>query len=349
MKPAHNNHIIIRCLRFLLLPVSLVYASIVFIRNKLYDIGILSSQRHSDVTTIVVGNLAIGGSGKSPMTEYLIRLFYDSRKIATLSRGYGRKTKGFRFVQCDSSALEVGDEPLQFKNKFPDITVTVCEDRNLGINKLKSSHELILLDDAFQHRRLTPTLAILLFEFETLLRMQLPLPSGNLRDLMSQCKRADLIVITKSPETINKSDRNKIEQKLRKRSNAPIYYSKIEYGQPKNNSKLSSDKENLKTMHLVLVTGIANPTPLFDYLSASAQSILHLEYKDHHNFEEKDYTKIIKAYNALPEPKMIITTEKDYQRIDKSSFDGLPLSYLPITISIEDEADFKNKVAQKTL
>lgn len=238
--------------RYLLFPFTMLYAYIIYLRNKLYDIGILKSQKHKDIYTIVIGNLAIGGTGKSPTLEYLVRFLKNSFTLATLSRGYGRKTKGFLYVHTNSTAQEVGDEPLQFKKKFPQITVAVCEDRNKGIKLLKKDSEVILLDDAFQHRKLSPDFSILLFEYNSLLGPILPLPTGNFRDVMSQTKRAQLILVTKSPKENSKSERKVIEHKIRKYSQAPIYFSKIKYGKLTSPSHKSCDSiDNTEKKYLV--------------------------------------------------------------------------------------------------
>lgn len=200
----------IRIIRWILLPLSLIYQLLVWVRNQLYDRGVLRSRRF-DIPTIVVGNLIVGGAGKSPMTEYLIRLLADKYRVATLSRGYGRRTKGFRLVAVDSGASEVGDEPLQFKRKFPQITVAVSEDRCAGIDQLRETHDLITLDDAYQHRRLQPGLSLLLFDYASLQQNRMLLPTGNYRDNFSAVKRADAIVITKCPSNLDNLKRKLLE------------------------------------------------------------------------------------------------------------------------------------------
>lgn len=332
-------------LRLLLFPFTLIYACIIYLRNKLYDIGVLKSQKHTDVYTIVIGNLAIGGTGKSPTLEYLVRLLKNYYKLATLSRGYGRKTKGFLHVHTDSSVREVGDEPLQFKKKFPQLTVAVCENRNQGIEQLKKDSNIIILDDAFQHRKLTPDFAILLFDYNSLLTPIIPLPTGNFRDIMSQSQRAQLILVTKAPKENSNSQREEIKRKIRKYSQAPIFFSKIKYGELMDPLRLSHGKiSNIQMSHILLLTGIANPSPLYNFLSESNHLIYHLSYRDHYDFQEKDYEVIRNTYHKLPEPRLIITTEKDIQRINTNLLIGIPIYYIPIQIYVEDYITFKEQI-----
>lgn len=326
------------CIRWLLLPFSLVYGIGVWIRNTLYDLNILHSRSYP-IKTIVVGNLTVGGAGKSPMTEYLIALFQQRYRLATLSRGYGRRTKGFRIVELDEPAILTGDEPLQFKRKFPSITVAVCEDRRTGIERLMTDHDLIILDDAFQHRRIKGKINLLLFDYHSLLKPPLPLPTGDFRDLMNQTNRADIVVVTKSPTSLPQREREAIERKIRKYGKKPIYYSYIEYGRPVN-ARNGLEIPSLDHMHILLVTGIANPKPLKQHLENMAQTVVSLEFPDHHVFSEKDYQKIKKHYLKINSSnKVILTTTKDLQRIDLQKLSGLPLYYIPISVAFfEQEA-----------
>lgn len=324
----------ISIIRWLLLPISFIYQSVVWIRNRMYDRHILKSQSF-DIPTIVIGNLAVGGAGKSPMTEYLIRLLKDKYNMATLSRGYGRKTKGFKTVHVESTALEVGDEPLQFKKKFPTITVAVCEDRCAGIAQLRASNDIILLDDAYQHRKLQAGLYLLLFDYSSLFKPLLTLPTGNFRDNFSSSKRANLIVITKVPDTIPEKDKQHIEGLIRKYSKAPIFYSSIRYSKAINyadNKPLMSD---LSHFDIVLFCGIANPIPLIEYLKNKANSVTLIEFPDHHNYSANDFNKVITHYKSfISDHKIIMTTEKDIQRITNNVFADFPLYYIPIQLDI---------------
>jgi len=307
----------------------------------MYDIGIFKSKTFP-VKTIVIGNLAIGGTGKSPLTQLLLKHFGNKFRIATLSRGYGRTTKGFRLVQLSDPVLAVGDEPLQFKKNFPNMTIAVDENRAEGIEILQKDHDLIVLDDAFQHRKITGKCNILVFDFTSLQKPMLLLPTGNLRDTMNQTKRADMVVISKSPHEISDLQRVAIARKIRRYNpSVKLYYSFIAYLEPialNSFSKLPSIDSDLQ---ILLVTGIANPKPLLDYLGNKSTILQHLKFPDHHLFTEADYHRIISAFEAYQNPhKIILTTEKDAQRLDVSKLASYPLYYLPIQTKIEMENDF---------
>ncbi len=319
----------IRIIRWILLPFSFIYQFIVWVRNRFYDQGIFKS-RSFTIPTIVIGNLAIGGTGKSPMTEYLIRLLSANYKVATLSRGYGRKTKGFREVSVDSTALEVGDEPLQFKRKFRHVTVTVSEDRCLAIEKLENQHDLILLDDAYQHRKLKPGFSILLFDYASLQKPTLTLPTGDLRDNFSSVTRADLIVITKCPDMLHIEQKQAIERKIKKYTSVPLFYTKIGYDSAVD-AQQALLQSGLPHMDIVLFCGIAKPQPLISYLESQNNRVHTIIFPDHHNFSRKDYERVIAKYEEIAgEHKIIVTTEKDFQRIQRAFFKDLPLFYIPI-------------------
>src|SRR5690606_12215617 len=215
-----------KLLRKILFPFSLLYGGITAQRNWFYDIGLLISKAY-DFPVICVGNLSTGGTGKSPMIEFLISFLKDEHKIAVLSRGYKRKTTGFREVLKTSMVEEVGDEPLQFKQKFPEVTVAVCEDRQTGIEKLQKTAEVILLDDAFQHRKVKASLNILLTSFDKLYSNDCMLPAGNLREPKFGAKRADIIVVTKCPENIENTKMEAIKRRLKPKPHQEIYFSKI--------------------------------------------------------------------------------------------------------------------------
>lgn len=323
----------INTLRLLLWPFSLLYGLVIAIRNFLYDKNIFKSQKF-DLPVIVIGNLAVGGTGKSPLTEYLIRLLKDSFKVASLSRGYGRETTGFIYVETTDNFTKVGDEPLQFKTKYPEITVAVCEDRVEGVKKLKNSHDVIVLDDAFQHRRLTPGLSILLFDYESLFKPRMFLPAGNLRDSFTQRKRADLIIITKTPSSLSEEKKAAAIKRLAINTNQQVLFSSLDYGSPYNVFNASETNDDLfnQESDILLVTGIANPKPLLNYLEDKCHNIELVSYPDHHSYTEKDIESIVKKYTALSaKKKFIISTEKDLQRL--KSFINTPLlSDLPIWI-----------------
>jgi len=341
----------IRLLRLLLLPFSVIYGIVVVLRNKMYDLGIFKSTQF-DIPVICVGNLVVGGSGKSPVTEYLVALLGD-RKIAILSRGYGRDTKGFLYADQQSTAKSIGDEPLQFYHKFPEVTVAVCEDRVAGINRLKENHDIILLDDAYQHRSLRPGFSILLFEFQKLQRIQFLLPAGNLREPFSGYKRADILMVTKSPEQISEEQKRICGEKFHKTALKELFFSSIKYGDLVSLfTKETLVSSLLKNKTIFLLTGIANPTPLLSYLQQVSTAIIHYDYPDHHTFSSQNLIKLVEAFRRHPEKeKIILTTEKDAQRLFdvtiKELLLNLPVFYLPIKIAIE--ADRKKEFDQKIL
>ena len=329
--------------RLLLLPFSFVYGLGVMARNLAFDLGIMKS-REFELPVISVGNLSVGGSGKSPMTEYLIRLLKPKYKVATLSRGYGRKSKGFRFVELTSSSSDSGDEPLQFKRKFNDITIAVCENRVEGIKRLEKDHQLIILDDAFQHRSVRPGLSLLLFDYNEIFKFKILLPAGNLREPVWEMDRADFIVVTKTPPLLDLSDRKHILENLNLRSQQHIFFSYLKYGNliPLNSKMEVRALLSIKvTAQVILLTGIANPAPLLYELGGYTQHITHHSYPDHHNFSQKNISKLVSSFNRLSgDDKLIITTEKDAQRLGskeiKELLDSLPVYYLPVEAEIHE-------------
>ena len=331
----------IQLLRWLLFPFTILYTLIIWIRNLLYDLKIFPSKSF-DVKSIVIGNLAVGGAGKSPLTQKLIEHFKKQYQVATLSRGYGRKTKGFRLVQVDDNVENVGDEPLQFKKNFPEINVAVDENRAEGIQILSKENNLILLDDAFQHRKIVATCAILVFEYQSILEPIILLPTGQYRDTFNQTKRADIIMISKCPEHIPDESKVIIEQKIRRyNKSAKIFYSHIIY---KDLVPLLDRIEDFNTSKtkILLITGIANPKPLVQYLRNTQASFEHLKFPDHHQFDEFDY-KVIKArFEKLNSETntILLTTEKDAQRIDQQALLNIPIFYIPIDIKIDQEEEF---------
>jgi len=340
-------------LRLLLLPLSLLYGLATWIRNRCYDWGWIKSTSFAK-PTIVVGNLAVGGTGKSPMIEYLVRLLDGKYKLATLSRGYGRKTRGFREVREGSTAVESGDEPLQFKRKFPHVTVAVAENRVKGVQRLiDSGHDVILLDDAFQHRALDPGFVILLFDYQALGQPRWLLPAGNYRDGLWERKRADLMVVTKTPAAADGKEKERIRRKLSIGQQVPVLFAGIGYGAPvpvlPSSPGIAALDANLS---ILLVTGIANPEPLHQYLSAYVKDILQLRYPDHHPYTSADVQKMVDRFDALPNPhKLIVTTEKDAQRLLDPVLRGLladlPFYMVPIHVRFDGEAEqvFKQMVS----
>lgn len=327
-------------LRKLLFPFATLYYIGVWLRNFFYDKGFLSSKRY-DFPVICVGNLSTGGTGKTPMTEFLIRALKDAVCVGVLSRGYGRKTTGYLQVQPSHTALEVGDEPLQYATKFSDIPVAVCEDRREGIKQLQEldpAPQIIVLDDAFQHRKVSASFSILLTAYSEPFYEDYVLPAGNLRDLRNQARRAQAIVVTKCPKNLTTKEQESIQNKIATYSVAPVYFATISYGDfvmDTQSKKVPLD--SLKSENLTVVTGIANPAPLLQFLDSRGVSYEHRKYGDHHNFTEKQLLELEKC-------SCILTTEKDYMRL-KSRLKNPTVFYIPIAIEFLSKGEeFRKKI-----
>ncbi|WP_424001927.1 tetraacyldisaccharide 4'-kinase [Maribacter sp. IgM3_T14_3] len=294
-------------LRKLLFPISLIYGLIVFLRNRLYDIGIFSSRQFA-TKTICVGNLSVGGTGKTPMIELLVRSLSSSYTLAILSRGYKRKSAGFLLATENTSVEDLGDEPFQLKTKFPDVAVAVDADRRNGINQLENiiKPEVILLDDAFQHRKVKPDFSILLTAYDNLYIDDWYLPTGNLRDAKGEAKRAHIIVVTKCPSEISKQERATIAAKMNLAPDQKLLFSYLMYNTDLKGTEMSL--EALKDKKVTLVTGIANPEPLERFLTSAGLTFEHLKFKDHHFFTDQEIVDI-------KSKECILTTEKDYVRL----------------------------------
>ena len=296
-------------LRKILYPFSLLYALVVYTRNYLYDVGVFRSESFM-TPTICIGNLSVGGTGKTPMAEYLITLLKDEHKVALLSRGYRRRSKGFVLADKRSTVGDLGDEPYQIYRKFVDIAVAVDADRQHGIRMLqkKVSPDVILLDDAFQHRKVAYGLSILLTGFGNLYSDDLYLPTGNLRDGKREAKRADLIVVTKCPPALSRKEQERITERLRPAPYQQVLFSSLAYHHEIIGAKDRFKLAYFKDKKLTLVTGIANPEPLVRYLKEAGLTFEHLRYKDHHHFSESEL-------RTLRQKKNLLTTEKDYVRL----------------------------------
>lgn len=302
-------------IRFLLFPLTIIYAIITTIRNFLFDAGFFKSTSF-EKPIIAVGNLSVGGTGKTPQIEYLIRLLKDKYKLAVLSRGYGRKTKGFLLADSSKNSQDIGDEPLQFFNKFNDITVAVDENRVHGIQQLQES-EIVLLDDAFQHRKVKAGFYVLLTKFDALFSNDFVLPTGNLRERRVGANRADVVVVTKCPVDIDEFQINATQQLLRRYFNGPIFFSKITYSNVlKSNTESQLAISELSDYKVLLITGIANPKPLLKHLDSLHCNYTHINFPDHHQFTTSDIERINKQYAGIvSEKKIILTTEKDFVRL----------------------------------
>lgn len=307
--------------RKFLFPFSLIYDGVTALRNYAYDKGWMESTTY-DIPIISVGNLSVGGTGKSPMVEFLISFLTEDYRIAVLSRGYKRKTKGFLEVQVNATAEEVGDEPLQIKRKYPNTTVSVCADRREGIELLRSKTELILLDDAFQHRKVKPTLSILLTPFDHLFIEDYVLPAGNLRESRKGYGRADIIVVTKCPDRVPYAKLQEIQFRMELKEHQSIYFSKIGYQDSVVGTSESLPLDYLKNKQFTLVTGIANPDPFVAFLKGKGFNFRHLRFQDHHHFSKAEIIQLKKH-------ELIITTEKDFQRLS-NRLGKRALYYLPI-------------------
>ena len=296
-------------LRKIAYPISLVYAVVVYIRNILYDVGFFKSTSFK-TPTICVGNLSVGGTGKTPMIEYLVQNLKGSYKVAVLSRGYGRKTRGYIVATRNSKVEEIGDEPHQIVAKFPDITVAVDGNRRNGITNLEQSTrpDVILLDDAFQHRKVKPRFSILLTAFDNLYSEDWYLPTGNLRDSRKEAQRADVIIVTKCPSTLTEERTFQIKKQLRPKEHQKVLFSGLYYDGILRSNTSSKALNDLSGQRVTLVTGIASPRPLVRYLESMRLDLEHLEYRDHHFFS----TSEIALFNSKA---MVLTTEKDFARL----------------------------------
>ena len=310
-------------LRKLLFPFAILYGFITSLRNYLYDKGIFKSYSF-DIPVIAVGNLNVGGTGKTPQIEYLIRLLSPKYKVATLSRGYKRKSEGFILANDNETAETIGDEPFQYYKKFPKIQVAVDNDRKNGIEKLlsqSSKPEIILLDDAFQHRKVKAGFYILLTAYGDLYCDDFTLPTGNLREGRSGDKRANLIIVTKCPTNLSKQQQESIKKKIG--SDLPIFFSCIDYEDKVYNDSESITINEVKSRQIILLAGIANPKPFFEFLHAEKNETM--TFDDHHHFTESE----INTIKERAKNKIIITTEKDFVRLEAELLKA-QLYYLPI-------------------
>ncbi len=331
-------------LRRFLFPFSLIWWIITCVRNFLYDKSLLRSYIITD-KSITVGNLSVGGTGKTPMVIYLTKLLSDKHELQILSRGYGRKTNGYLLVNENHTAIDVGDEPLLYFNKFKkNITIAVSENRADGIQQLRKIQpkSLVILDDAFQHRKIKAGFSVLLTTYNSLFSSDFLLPVGNLREARSGAKRSDIIVVTKCPKNITKIEKNKMKSALSK-YNKSIFFSSISYAYPISFGSTTSCSKNI-----LLVTGIAKPEPLIDFLSETSR-VEHISFPDHHNFSVNEIQKIHEKIDTfVSENWSIITTEKDYMRLlpfkEKWGLSKYPWFYIPIELNIENENAFNQLI-----
>jgi tetraacyldisaccharide 4'-kinase len=330
--------ILINILKPLLYPISLLYGIIIWLRNKLYDTKWFSSIQFN-LPVITVGNLSTGGTGKTPHIEYLVRLLEYQYQVATMSRGYKRLTTGFYLANEKTDAAEIGDEPMQFHRKFPQLEVSVCEDRVTGIPRLLSERpniEVILLDDAFQHRSVKPGLNILISDYSKPFYNDYILPFGSLREGRKAYHRADIIIVSKCPPDLSIEAQNVIISKLKPLSHQSVYFSKIAYGSMTDfftGERIAfTSKPNV-----IMVSGIAKPQPMLDHLRTIADEVHLLRYPDHHFFSDANLEEMRQTYLNWDKPnKIIVTTEKDSARLEMHKQEllkwNIGIAVLPIQI-----------------
>jgi tetraacyldisaccharide 4'-kinase len=308
-------------LKIALFPASLLYGLVIWIRNTMFDLKILKSNEFK-IPVISVGNITVGGTGKTPHTEYLIHLLKQDYKIAFLSRGYKRKTSDFKIATENSNYEEIGDEPYQIKKKFSDILVAVNASRVNGIKKIirnEPETDIILLDDAFQHRSVSPGINILLIDYNRPIFKDSLLPMGRLREPVSEKDRANIIIISKTPENISAIDKRLFLLNVKAKSHQTVYFTSIKYAAPKpvfdtNNSKKINFND--KSLSVILISGIANSSLFVNEVNSEYHNIEHLQFPDHYAYSKDDVGSILKKLESLPgKNKVILTTEKDAARL----------------------------------
>lgn len=342
-------------IKLFLYPLSLIYRLVVSFRNFMYDSKILKSSDFK-LPIISVGNITVGGTGKTPHAEYIISLLKKEFSVAFLSRGYKRKTKGYLLATMNSTLFDIGDEPVQIKQKFPEIAVAVCENRRKGIQKLIEdptiNKDVIILDDAFQHRRVEPSINMLLLDYTQPVFEDTFLPYGRLRESLKAFHRANFIVVTKCPDHLQPIEQRIYKNKLDIRPYQNLFFTSIHYGEITPAEKgLSLFSDDLHRYTVLLITGIGNPSPLVEYVEKQVGKIIHRSYPDHHFFNVNDIEQLKEEYNKIENPrKIIITTEKDMVRIKAvknlpPDFTGF-VYYIPIEIKFLDRSkeSFNKKI-----
>ena len=344
--------------RILLVPLSWIYGTAVWVRNLLYDTGVLKATEYN-MPVISVGNLAVGGTGKTPHVEYLVALLKEKFRVATLSRGYRRKTRDFRVASIESTAAEIGDEPLQIKRRFPAITVAVDRSRRNGIRqlmKLSPPIEVILLDDAYQHRAVRPGLSILLMDYSLPVDRDRLLPAGRLREPAGNRNRADILLVTRSPERVRPIERREVVKRLGLSIRQHLYFTSVRYGallpvfEGAPEREASWYKENVGSV--LIVTGIAQPRPVRQFARSISTRIREINYPDHHRYTARDLDRIIDTYTTLKgegQEILVLTTEKDATRLrELSPPDPFRSACYAVRIHIhflnDDEQEFNKQI-----
>ena len=317
-------------IRFLVFPLSIIFKFVTDIRNKLYDCNFLKSEK-INVPVISVGNLSTGGTGKTPLVDFIIYNLKRDYNISVLSRGYNRKSKGFIEIKNSDNPSLVGDEPFLIKSNHSEVPVFACEDRVEGAKKIisESNTNLILLDDAFQHRKISRNLDIVLTDYNNLFYKDYLLPYGNLRESRKNINRADVIIVTKCPLDFNKADAIKIKNQINPKKTQSLFFSQIKYSEKLFGFKELSFK-SIRNSKLTLVTGIANSQPLKEYLKKNNVNFDHFDYPDHYNYSRKDVNKIL----ATTKNNIILTTKKDYYKLSQFKIDNL--LYIDIKVEFLD-------------
>ncbi len=348
--------------RIVLSPLSVVYMTLVWIRNWLYDVSVFRVHEFS-VPVISVGNITVGGTGKTPHVEYLVRLLKDRYGVAVLSRGYKRKSKGFVIATEHSTVDDLGDEPWQIHRKFPDIKVIVDADRVRALRKIEEEIkdvQVVILDDAFQHRSVKAGLSILLIEYDLPLSKEFYLPAGRMRESRHEKKRADIVLFTKCPDQLKP-----IEERIRVKHFHPfpyqqVYFTKIVYGKPvplfpdKAPAGTGPDDPGGKDIKILALTGIANPAPFYKHIKIYSEKITELSFPDHHRYGRKDMAKIREILSKDPaENWWVLTTEKDAVRIAALPEEVIPLRerwfYIPVEVRVlreSEKKDFEDKILE---
>lgn len=323
------------------------YRWIMEARNRAFDSGLLAGSSFG-TPIICIGNISVGGTGKTPHTEYIIRLLKERGKVAVLSRGYGRKTHGYIKADEHSTMPMIGDEPFQIKEKFPEVTVAVCEKRVIGASNLlagDNAPSVILLDDAYQHRHIKAGLYILLIDYNRPIWNDCTLPFGRLRESDKGTRRADIVIITKCPADISSRQMEDCRRNLKTKEGTSVFFSKVEYGEiyPLFTHGTKQHASIGMGTNVLLLTGIAKPAPLKKEIEERGARVTLMQYADHHNFTSNDIDEIATAYNKMDGKKIILTTEKDATRIRRAS--NLPqeikenIYAIPIEIKIIDNKE----------
>ena len=338
-------------------PLSFLYGIGVRIRNRLFDLGVLKSRAY-DIPVISVGNITVGGTGKTPHVEYLVDLLQKKMKVGVLSRGYKRKSHGYVLADTDTPMREIGDEPYQMKQKFPKAYVAVDKKRTRGIDHLCNDEEtsdvdVIVLDDAFQHRYVKPGINILLIDYHRLIIYDKLLPAGRLREPKDGKNRADMVIVTKCPRDLKPMEYRVMTRALNLYPYQDLFFTTLDY-QPLHSifreTRITKHFNDLHDTNVLLLTGIASPKQLIFDLKAHVKDITPLAFADHHLFSQKDIERINQAFSDLPSPKIIITTEKDQARLqyaeglDKEAMDNMYALPVEVKFMLDREENFNEKI-----